>query len=278
MNSGFNIDLNSATSVNGTLFFTASDGASGFELWKCDSSFGGMTLVKDINAGASGSYPASLTNVNGTLFFAANDDVNGNELWKSDGTTAGTVMVKDLYPGKLTFGSAQYPNSSSPSNFAIVAGKLYFTAYDGHQSALFTSDGRLQGTIEYSNVQPGLFVASGGALYFAANDNVHGSELWKFIVPVTSSTPQSSPHSSAAQPSSVSVKATPTQASALSSAARSSATAISSTLPPAKALTSAAVDRALSMTASLKTFSSATNLLDSGSSLDQLDKLFALNN
>ncbi len=30
-------------------------------------------MVKDIRAGAIGSYPVKLTNVNGTLFFVAND-------------------------------------------------------------------------------------------------------------------------------------------------------------------------------------------------------------
>ena len=57
---------------------------------------GGTIQVKDINTGASNSYPDNLTNVNGTLFFQANDGSNGTELWKSDGTEAGTGMVRDI--------------------------------------------------------------------------------------------------------------------------------------------------------------------------------------
>jgi ELWxxDGT repeat protein len=85
--------------VNGTLFFTATDGINGNELWKSDSTAAGTVLVKDINSDSAGSGPSRLTNVNGTLFFTANDGTNGWELWKSDGTEAGTVLVKDLTPG-----------------------------------------------------------------------------------------------------------------------------------------------------------------------------------
>jgi ELWxxDGT repeat protein len=85
--------------VGSTLFFTASDGVNGNELWKSDGTAAGTVLVKDIFPGLSGPSPSSLTAVGNTLFFTANDGVNGNELWKSDGTAAGTVLVKDINPG-----------------------------------------------------------------------------------------------------------------------------------------------------------------------------------
>ena len=81
------------TNVNGTLFFTADDGAHGYEIWKSDGTEAGTVMVKDIVSGSSGSNPYQLTDVNGTLFFTANDGVHGFELWMSDGTEAGTVMV-----------------------------------------------------------------------------------------------------------------------------------------------------------------------------------------
>ena len=56
-------------------------------------------MVKDINPGSTGSYPANLTAWAAPLYFTANDGTNGNELWKSDGTAAGTVLVKDINPG-----------------------------------------------------------------------------------------------------------------------------------------------------------------------------------
>ncbi len=84
--------------MNGRLYFQASDGSNGAELWKSDGTSSGTVLVKDILPGASGGNPGSLTNVNGTLYFRAADGSNGYELWKSDGTSAGTVLVKDIFP------------------------------------------------------------------------------------------------------------------------------------------------------------------------------------
>jgi ELWxxDGT repeat protein len=84
--------------VNGTLFFAASNGTNGTELWKSDGTATGTVMAKDIYTGSGGSSPANLTNVNGVLFFAAMGTTGGTELWKSTGTDAGTAPVKDIYP------------------------------------------------------------------------------------------------------------------------------------------------------------------------------------
>jgi ELWxxDGT repeat protein len=39
-------------SINGTLFFTATDGVNGKELWKSDGTDAGTVLVKDIRPGS----------------------------------------------------------------------------------------------------------------------------------------------------------------------------------------------------------------------------------
>ena len=44
------------------------------------------------------------------------------ELWTSDGTTGGTRLVQDINPG---------PGSSTPENFIVAGGCLYFSATDG---------------------------------------------------------------------------------------------------------------------------------------------------
>jgi ELWxxDGT repeat protein len=71
----------SLTNASGTLYFAATDGTHGTELWQSDGTAAGTVLVKDINPGSSGSSPESLTVAGAHLFFAADDGVHGVELW-----------------------------------------------------------------------------------------------------------------------------------------------------------------------------------------------------
>jgi len=134
--------------VNGTLFFTADNGAGGRSLWKSDGTPSGTVIVKSVLNDAR-SVPVWLTPVNGTLFFVTGDSAGslpvadfgaGWNLWKSDGTEAGTASVKYIYPG---------PANASPSNLLNVNGTLFFTGYDGAINggiALWKSDGTEAGT------------------------------------------------------------------------------------------------------------------------------------
>src|SRR5205085_12632476 len=78
------------TELSGTAYFSATDGANGYELWKTDGTTGGTQMLKDIWAGSGGSVPRNLTLLNGHLYFSAFDAANGQELWGTDGTNAGT--------------------------------------------------------------------------------------------------------------------------------------------------------------------------------------------
>jgi ELWxxDGT repeat protein len=178
------------TNVNGTLFFTATDGVNGRELWKSDGTPAGTTLVKNIRASYQSAYPSGLTNLNGTLLFSAYEDTNGRELWKSDGTAAGTVLVKDIRPGA---------SGSYPSSLASVNGTLFFSANDGTAGyELWKSDGTAAGTTLVKDINPGsgnsypylggpdLYTYSGqhptsinGTLFFTAYNPATGRELWK---------------------------------------------------------------------------------------------------
>ncbi len=171
------------TNVNGTLYFAATDGKNGRELWKSDGTAKGTQLVADINPGSGGSNPTQLTAVNGALYFFADDGAHGTELWKSDGTAAGTVLVKDINPGV----------GSSFSNFytvpTAVNGTLYFTAIDGaHGPELWKTDGTAAGTALVKDINPGTdpfgpapysLTNVNGTLYFSDDDGTHGPALWK---------------------------------------------------------------------------------------------------
>ena len=177
-----------AAAINGTTFFTADDGIHGSELWKTDGTTAGTVMVKDILPGRQGSFPSAAVAVGGTLYFVADDGVHGSELWKSDGTAAGTVLVKDIAAPGAAVGSVL---GSFPDWLTALGSTLVFAADDGvNGRELWASDGTAAGTrmIADINVQPGgqgtfgsrpsRLTRFGSSILFAADDGVHGDELW----------------------------------------------------------------------------------------------------
>ncbi len=164
------------TNFNGTLFFQASDGANGAELWKSTGT--GASLVANINPGGS-SFPDRLTAVNNTLFFAADNGTSGAELWKSDGTTLGTVPVRDI-------NTSTPAAPSNPLHLTNVNGILFFSADDGVDGRqLWKSDGTFAGTVLLKVIatapggDPMLLTNVNGTLFYTAGDGASGVELWK---------------------------------------------------------------------------------------------------
>jgi ELWxxDGT repeat protein len=180
------------TDVSGTLFFVAESSADNRELWKSDGTSAGTVLVRNILVPGSSS-PRNLKALGGTLFFAADGGTTGVELWKSDGTSSGTVMVKNLDNTP----QGMIPGSSYPAKLTDVLGALFFVAYGDLQELpppaigreLWRSDGTDAGTLLVADIAPvpdpdpsqggpSEPTSIGGALFFAADDGVHGRELW----------------------------------------------------------------------------------------------------
>lgn len=181
----------SLTVMGDRLFFSADDGTRGEELWRSDGSGTGTVLVKDINPHPdsyySGSDPTALTAAGNQLFFAAGDGTSGEQLWHSDGSRAGTVLVKTI---ELT-DEREYVYGYSAS-LTPLGGRVFFGADDGtHGEELWTSDGTGEGTTlvkdispcneeagERSKLHPSSLTVLGDRLFFAANDDTQGEELW----------------------------------------------------------------------------------------------------
>ena len=172
---------------NGILHFYADNGVNGYELWASDGTSAGTILVKDINAGSTGSMFTGtggplLSFIDNTLYFRASNGINGTELWKSDGTTSGTVMVKDINSGS---------NSSTPGYFAEFNNECYFVAFQSSSTTqLCKSDGTAAGTyslfISTSNPYPSALTNVNGTLFFRAYSNIYGEGLWKLDPIITS--------------------------------------------------------------------------------------------
>ncbi len=174
----------SLTAVGNTLFFAANDGVHGSELWKSDGTAGWTVMVNDIDPGAAGSNPANLIEIgsSNTIMFTADDGspgIEGNQLWQSDGTAGSTLLSSKSFgsvPAQLTYWP--YHNLVFfTANSSLGGNELYETVETG---------GTTFGVELVNDINPGApssfptdLTVVGSSLFFAANDGVHGVELWK---------------------------------------------------------------------------------------------------
>ncbi len=172
--------------IGDKLYFAADDAVHGNELWRSDGTEGGTHLVKDIEPGSDGSYPANLTALNGEAYFSADSTGLGRELWRSDGTPTGTTLLRDIYPG---------PSYSYPESLNAFEGHLYFTADDPTTGIeLWSTDGVVTERVAdilpgHDSSYPGRFIQFKNSLYFEADDGIHGDEIWRLARPAVPAPP-----------------------------------------------------------------------------------------
>ncbi|OQX73891.1 MAG: hypothetical protein B6D59_04255 [Campylobacteraceae bacterium 4484_4] len=179
--------------IDGKIYFSADDGATGRELWKYDSVTNTTTQIRDINPGAAGSNPMFLAAVNGMIFFTAD---NGNpaigpnvELMKYDtnldmmSTAADISLVFGSYPSYLTemngdlyFGAYSEVTINSSGNIKYTGYELW--KYNIASGATSLVDDLAKGIFQDSG--PFWITEANGMLYFGAQDSpLNGRELWK---------------------------------------------------------------------------------------------------
>jgi len=177
----YNLVVTSVGLLNPKLFFSASDGQHGFELFVSNGLVGGTYMVIDQVSGPGDANIGEITGFGGKVAFFRSSGLLNDELCVTDGTP-NTINCFDINPG---------PGSSTPRGLAVLSGKVYFSAFSPSLGReLWRTDGStvtqvadLNSGPSSSMVIPPLFsrpmVNFGNALYFVADDGVTGLELWR---------------------------------------------------------------------------------------------------
>jgi ELWxxDGT repeat protein len=162
------------------LYFTSCDTSRSLILWKSDGTTAGTEGVAKIN-GIGVTSRSGFTIFKNKLYFADYSDsgILGVHLWVSDGTNSGTHIFEQINMNE----------GSNPGSFTIFKNKLYFIAEDKTgDRQLWVTEGS-EGNVKMlapdsaSHFSPLLstieFKEYNGALYFSADYDGHGTQLWR---------------------------------------------------------------------------------------------------
>lgn len=196
----------SGIAFQGRLMFGAGDGTRRHGIWQSDGTARGTTQVFE---------PLPAGSVDGLRVIGSRFaflDNNGTWLYASDGTTAGTVRLGEqlinrdhpvdtgsyglfgsrsgLWRTDGTVVKTRAVHPVAPQSIVPTGSRhAFFFGRDSQGSEPWWTDGTTGGTRRLADLFPGSTsgagwnarsILSGGLVYFAADDGIHGQELWAF--------------------------------------------------------------------------------------------------
>lgn len=151
--------------------------------------FDGTTTTKlaipDITSTSNTSYIKS----DSKIYFTANYKDQGDRLWTTDGTVAGTTSIEPFWPdGEVPFNFLRPIGNNLLFTLPTVTGNKY------NMGELWFTDGTRANTKMIKDINklgngsssPKFQTTLNGKIYFAADDNIHGNELFVFDGTTTS--------------------------------------------------------------------------------------------
>ncbi|KAA0159348.1 hypothetical protein FNF27_08316 [Cafeteria roenbergensis] len=157
----------------GKVYFSASDQQSDRELWVYDG-VNAPYRALDINPHASSS-PRVLGEFEGKLYLEAAESGNARRLFVFNGTHLDAIADVDAER-----------HGSDPDHFTVFQGEPFLTFTRGDSAELFKLS-RSGAIVSLPAMDPATdsaevsnLVVHDGQVFFAADDGVHGSELWKY--------------------------------------------------------------------------------------------------
>ena len=155
-------------------------------LWKSDGTAEGTVVVKEIWLNSLDGAYSGKVQLNDKLYFAAFEKGETlYSLWSSDGTEEGTIKLEEVG------NSSPFESIGNPGSLTKFGNSIFFVYenYDNGKELWKTNDNNQITMVK--DIFPGkedgfsLFeyevsmIEYNGELLFAANDGVHGVELWK---------------------------------------------------------------------------------------------------
>jgi ELWxxDGT repeat protein len=170
--------------VGETMYFGATDGVHGRELWRTKAgaapgTLAGAEMVADLSPGGFPSDPGDFFAApDGSLYFKGNTPALGAELYRlAPGAGAVPQLVSDFNPGAA---------NSAPLVVGAIGGAVYIWANDATGTAFMWRYNPTTGTLAKMTgstgevlTRPGKFTMMGGFAYFAADTSSNGVELWR---------------------------------------------------------------------------------------------------